>query len=159
MIQPISKAEIRYGDTNQGFITLRAVRNEEGGMDITIIDAFFRTDTGNEIPDIIADFKRRVSVEPQPEVKPKSTQPQPKPTQHKTTRDGRRLWTAEEKADIIRRYQAGEGPKAIGDSLGVNRNTIQQIIHAAGVTEGRTGQNLKKKQPEALPEAERKEPV
>lgn len=153
MEQQISKAEIRYGDTNQGFITLRAVRNEEGGMEITIIDAFFRTDTGNEIPDIITDFKRRVMGETKPEAKPS-----PKP-RAKTAKDGRRLWTDEEKAEIIRRYQAGEGPKAIGDSLGVNRNTIQQIIHAAGVTEGRTGQNLRKKQPEALPEAERKEPV
>lgn len=69
------------------------------------------------------------------------------------------MWTDEEKAEIIRRYQAGEGPKAIGDSLGVNRNTIQQIIHAAGVTEGRTGQNLRKKEPESQPEADENEPV
>lgn len=157
MEQPISKAEIRFGDTNQGFITLRAMRNEEGGMDITIIDAFFRTETGEEIPAIVADFKRRIAdvMEPVPvkaAIKPKSAA-------KKTAKDGRRLWTAEEKAEIIRRYQAGEGPKAIGDSLGVNRNTIQQIIHAAGVTAGRTGQNLRKNNPEPQPEADEKEPV
>ena len=155
MIQPISKAEIRYGDTNQGFITLRAVRNEEGGMDITIIDAFFRTDTGNEIPDIIADFKRRVLGEN----KSKSTQPQPKPKVEPKQRKTRSLFNDEQKAEIVRRYKAGEGPKAISESLGCSRSMITHIIRDAGAVEGRTGAHLNKKQPEALPEAERKEPV
>ena len=157
MEQQISKAEIRYGDTNQGFITLRAVRNEEGGMEITIIDAFFRTDTGNEIPDIITDFKRRVLGETKPEAKPKSTQSQPevKPKPRKS----RCMFNEEQQADIIRRYKAGEGPTAISASLGCSKSAIVHLLSRAGVTEGRTGQHLKKKQPEALPEAERKEPV
>ncbi len=156
MIQPISKAEIRYGDTNQGFVTMRAMRNEEGKMDITIIDAFFRTGTGEEIVAIIKDFKSR--VEDCDKDQPVKAASKPRLAK-KTAKDGRRLWTDEEKAEIIRRYQAGEGPKAIGDSLGVNRNTIQQIIHAAGVTEGRTGQNLRKKKEEPQPEADENEPV
>ena len=90
--------------------------------------------------------------EPKPKPKPKQVAP-------KTAKDGRRLWTDDEKAEIVRRYKAGEGPKAIGDSLGVNRNTIQQIIHAAGATEGRTGQNLRKKKPASQDEAEENEPV
>lgn len=156
-MQPISKAEIRYGDTNQGFVTMRAVRNEEGKMDITIIDAFFRTTTGEEIVAIIKDFKSR--VEDCDKEQPVKAASKPKAAAKKTAKDGRRLWTDEEKAEIIRRYQAGEGPKAIGDSLGVNRNKIQQIIHAAGVTEGRTWQNMRKPKPEPQPEADENEPV
>lgn len=94
---------------------------------------------------------------PEQPSKPKRTAPKPA-TKPKTARDGRRMWTDEDKADIIRRYQAGEGPKSIGDSLGVSRNAIQQIIHSAGVTEGRTGENLRKKD-EPQPEADENEPV
>ena len=93
------------------------------------------------------------------EVHKEEPKPKPKQVAPKTAKDGRRLWTDEEKAEIVRRYKAGEGPKAIGDSLGVNRNTIQQIIHAAGATEGRTGQNLRKKKPAPKDEAEENESV
>lgn len=162
MIQPISKAEIRYGDTNQGYVTMRAVRNEEGKMDITIIDAFFRTSTGEELVSIIADFKSRVQdcdkEQPAKITKPKPVAA-PKPAVEKKQRKTRVLFTDEQKADIIKRYQAGEGPKAIAESLGVNRNTVGNIIKSAGAVEGRTGQHLhKKKEPEPLPEEEN-EPV
>ena len=92
---------------------------------------------------------------PEQPSKPKRTAT--KPAAKKETKVTRRKWTEEEKADIIRRYQAGEGPNSIGDSLGVSRNAIQQIIHSAGVTEGRTGENLRKEEPQ--PEADENEPV
>jgi transposase-like protein len=114
------------------------------------------------IGDFIRTLKEPVKPTPKQVQQPAEVKTASKPRpEKKTAKDGRRLWTDEEKAEIIRRYQAGEGPKAIGDSLGVNRNTIQQIIHAAGVTEGRTGQNLRKKQPEPEPqsEADDNEPV
>lgn len=85
-----------------------------------------------------------------------ATVAKPKPA---TAKDGRRKWTDEEKADIIRRYKAGECAKAIADSLGTTRQSIQNIIHTAGVTEGRTGVNLKKKKPEQQPDADDNEPV
>ena len=121
-------------------------------MDITIIDAFFRTDTGNEIPDIITDFKRRVCGESQTNLNPR---PKVEPKQRKA----RSLFNDEKKAEIVRRYKAGEGPKAISESLGCSRSMITHIIRDAGAVEGRIGAHLNKKQAEALPEAERKEPV
>ena len=51
---------------------------------------------------------------------------------------------ADQKADIIRRYKAGEGPKAISESLGCSRSLITHIIHDAGAVEGRTGAHLNK---------------
>jgi len=102
----------------------------------------------------------------QPEVAETNTEPEapapktaaPKPAAKKQVKGSRCRWTDEDKAEIIRRYQAGEGPKAIGDSIGVSRNSIQQIIHAAGVTEGRSGENLRKKREEPQPEADENEP-
>ena len=54
------------------------------------------------------------------------------------------IFTDEQKADIIRRYKAGEGPKAISESLGCSRSLITHIIHDAGAVEGRTGAHLNK---------------
>ena len=142
----------RYDMADGQFITLR---HRDGKVHITA--ANMMVETGDEVKAIIKDFKSRVAS---PREEPVKVASKPKPaTKPKTASDGRRMWTAEEKAEIIRRYQAGEGPKAIGDSLGVNRNTVQMIIHAAGVTEGRTGQSLRKKKPEPQPEADENEPV
>lgn len=52
---------------------------------------------------------------------------------------------ADQKADIIRRYKAGEGPKAISESLGCSRSLITHIIRDAGAVEGRTGAHLNRK--------------
>ena len=150
MTPTISEMVARYDMADGQFITLR---HRDGKVHITA--ANMMVETGDEVKAIIADFKSRVAS---PREEPVKVASKPRPAK-KTAKDGRRLWTDEEKAEIIRRYQAGEGPKAIGDSLGVNRNTIQQIIHAAGVTEGRTGQNLRKKKEEPQPEADENEPV
>ena len=66
-------------------------------------------------------------------------------------------FTDEQKADIIRRYKAGEGPKAISESLGCSRSLITHIIRDAGAVEGRTGAHLnkgKKKEPVQEPAAD-----
>lgn len=77
----------------------------------------------------------------------------PKPNVEKKPRKSRRRFTDEQEEEIIARYKAGDGPKAIAESLGCARSTIIHIISRRGATEGRTGQHLKKK-PEPLPEPE-----
>lgn len=77
----------------------------------------------------------------------------------KSLRKTRTLFTDEQKADIIRRYKAGEGPKAIAESLNCARSTIGLIIKNAGAVEGRRGAHLNKPKPEPQPEAEENEPV
>ena len=146
----IAEMVARYDFQNGDFITLRL-----SGGKVRITAANMNIETGDEVSAVIADFKERVEFGEPKEEKPKQAR-QPKKLTKSVGKDGRRMWTAEERADIIRRYQDGEGPKAIGDSLGVSRNSIQQIIHAAGVTEGRSGENLRKK-PE--PQPEENEPV
>lgn len=69
------------------------------------------------------------------------------------------IFTDEQKADIIRRYKAGEGPKAISESLGCSRSLITHIIRDAGVVEGRTGAHLNRNKEEPQPEADENEPV
>jgi DNA-directed RNA polymerase subunit N (RpoN/RPB10) len=142
----IGELVARYDFPNGDYITLR---HKDGKVRIT--SASMNTETGKEVTDAIADFKSRIA-EKKEEPKPA---PKPKKATKSVGKDGRRIWTAEERTDIIRRYQEGENPKAIGDSLGVSRMSIQQIIHHAGVTEGRSGDNLKKS--ETKPEE--KEPV
>ena len=145
----IAEMVARYDFQNGDFITLRL-----SGGKVRITAANMNIETGDEVSAVIADFKSRLEQdEPKEATKPTR---KPKTPTKPVGKDGRRMWTAEERADIIRRYQDGEGPKAIGDSLGVSRNSIQQIIHAAGVTEGRSGDNLRKK-PE--PQPEENEPV
>lgn len=140
----IAEMVARYDFSNGDFITLRL-----SGGKVRITAANMNIETGDEVSAVITDFKSRFELDEPKEEKPKQVT-------KSVGKDGRRMWTAEERADIIRRYQDGEGPKAIGDSLGVSRNSIQQIIHAAGVTEGRSGENLRKK-PE--PQPEENEPV
>ncbi len=122
-------------------------------IEITTVRFVFEEDKPNEEAKSTTDVQ--VSGNPEQPSKPNRTAT--KPAAKKETKVTRRKWTEEDKADIIRRYQAGEGPKSIGDSLGVSRNAIQQIIHSAGVTEGRTGENLRKEEPQ--PEADENEPV
>lgn len=122
-------------------------------IEITTVRFVFEDDEPNEEAKSTTDVQ--VFGNPEQPSKPKRTATNP--AAKKGTKVTRRKWTEEDKADIIRRYQAGEGPKSIGDSLGVSRNAIQQIIHSAGVTEGRTGENLKKEEPQ--PEADENDPV
>ncbi len=74
----------------------------------------------------------------------------------------RTLFNDQQKADILRRYQAGEGPTAIANSLGCSRSLVGCIIKEAGAVEGRTGSHLaalnKSRAKAAEPEAE-EEPV
>lgn len=79
---------------------------------------------------------------------------EPKPRKERRTR---RKFDDAQKADIVQRYKAGEGPKAIAESLGVARSTIGNIIKEAGAVEGRTGAHLNKSKPE--PQPEEPEPV
>ena len=79
----------------------------------------------------------------------KETVPEPKakkaaPKKAKKERRAYSRFDADQKADIIRRYKAGEGPKAISESLGCSRSLITHIIHDAGAVEGRTGAHLNK---------------
>ena len=79
----------------------------------------------------------------------KETAPEPKakkaaPKKAKKERRAYSRFDADQKADIIRRYKAGEGPKAISESLGCSRSLITHIIHDAGAVEGRTGAHLNK---------------
>ena len=87
------------------------------------------------------------SEQPKPEAEPKP----------KKQRKTRRMFDDQQKADIVQRYKAGEGPKAIAESLGVARSTIGNIIKEAGAVEGRTGAHLNKPKPE--PQPEEPEPV
>lgn len=85
--------------------------------------------------------------------KPKA---EPKP---KKVRKTRAKFDDQQKADIVERYKAGEGPKAIAESLGVARSTIGNIIKEAGAVEGRTGAHLNKPKPKPEPQPEEPEPV
>ena len=149
----IIEMNVEYRNKN-GMVKMRAKTDyDDGGeMAIHVTDAFIRIETGNEINEVIQDFMRRVKLTEKAEPVKIQQKAEPKP------RRSRSMFDEQQNAEIIRRYQAGEGPKSIGESYGVVRNKIQQIIHAAGVTEGRTGKHLKKKQ-EPQPEAEKTEPV
>jgi len=73
----------------------------------------------------------------------------------KKPRKTRRMFTDEQEADIIKRYKAGEMPKAIAESLGCSRSKITHIISKHGAAEGRTGWHLHPKaepKPEPWPE-------
>ena len=97
----------------------------------------------------IGDFIRTLKAEP---VKQTARQVQQvtadvKAEQPKTKKERRTYsrFDADQKADIIRRYKAGEGPKAISESLGCSRSLITHIIRDAGAVEGRTGAHLNRK--------------
>lgn len=142
----------RYDIADGQFLTLRF---RDGKIQITAANMV--VETGDEVKAIITDFKGRVAkVESQSfgnaEQLPAHEKAAPKQRRRKS------FFTDEQKAEIIRRYKAGEGPKAIADSLGCARSTINHFISRAGATEYRTGQHLKKA-PEPQPEGEGKEPV
>lgn len=103
------------------------------------------------------DEPKEVKVAPQVfgnSEQPKKAEPRPKAPKQRRTR---RKFDDQQKADIVQRYKAGEGPKAIAESLGVARSTIGNIIKEAGAVEGRTGAHLNKPKPE--PQPEEPEPV
>ena len=94
----------------------------------------------------------------------KETAPEPKakkaaPKKAKKERRAYSRFDADQKADIIRRYKAGEGPKAISESLGCSRSLITHIIHDAGAVEGRTGAHLNKGREKAPAQEPIPEPV
>lgn len=114
-------------------------------------------DDASELVSLLNDFKSRLSAAQFETQKPNvKAKPQPKP---KSLRKRPSIFTDEQKADIIRRYKAGEGPKAISESLGCSRSLITHIIRDAGVVEGRTGAHLNRKKEEPQPEADENEPV
>ena len=144
MTPTISEMVARYDMADGQFITLR---HRDGKVHITA--ANMMVETGDEVKAIIADFLSRATTPgncSKISEKPKSLRKRPS------------IFTDEQKADIIRRYKAGEGPKAISESLGCSRSLITHIIRDAGVVEGRTGAHLNRKK-EDQPEADENEPV
>ena len=148
------------------FITLR---HRDGKVHITA--ANMMVETGDEVKAIIADFLSRATTpgncskisknrseinENRSKISENRSKISEKP---KSLRKRPSIFTDEQKADIIRRYKAGEGPKAISESLGCSRSLITHIIRDAGVVEGRTGAHLNRKKEEPQPEADENEPV
>ena len=111
-------------------------------IEITTVRLVFEDDEPKAV-------KRTIEVpakdDPKPETKPKRSRT-------------RSMFNDEQQADIIRRYKSGKGPTAISVSLGCSKSAIVHLLKKAGVTEGRTGQHLKKKQ-QPQPEADENEPV
>jgi hypothetical protein len=149
----------RYDMADGQFITLR---HRDGKVHITA--ANMMVETGDEVKAIIADFLSRATTpgncseinENRSKINENRSKISEKP---KSLRKRPSIFTDEQKADIIRRYKAGEGPKAISESLGCSRSLITHIIRDAGVVEGRTGAHLNRKKEEPQPEADENEPV
>ena len=156
----------RYDIADGEFITLR---HRDGKVHITA--ANMMVETGDEVKAIIADFLSRATTpgncskisknrseinENRSKINENRSKISEKP---KSLRKRPSIFTDEQKADIIRRYKAGEGPKAISESLGCSRSLITHIIRDAGVVEGRTGAHLNRKKEEPQPEADENEPV
>ena len=146
----IQEIEIKYG-TDSNYITLHAVK-EMDDFTITIKDAYMLVteNTSNDVKLVIDGFVGLVSGKAQDKKENKAKPLKPRKT--------RALFTEEQKADIIRRYKAGEGPKAISTSLGCARSTIGLIIKHAGAVEGRTGAHLNKSKVRPEPEKQESEP-
>ena len=166
MTPTISEMVARYDMPDGQFITLR---HRDGKVHITA--ANMMVETGDEVKAIIADFLSRATTpgncskisknrseinENRSKINENRSKISEKP---KSLRKRPSIFTDEQKADIIRRYKAGEGPKAISDSLGCSRSLITHIIRDAGVVEGRTGAHLNRKKEEPQPEADENEPV
>jgi hypothetical protein len=96
-----------------------------------------------EIDDMKQETKTTVK-QPAEETAPEPKAKKAAPKKAKKERRAYSRFDADQKADIIRRYKAGEGPKAISESLGCSRSLITHIIHDAGAVEGRTGAHLNK---------------
>ncbi len=156
----------RYDMADGQFITLR---HRDGKVHITA--ANMMVETGDEVKAIVADFLSRATApgncskisknrseinENRSNINENRSKISEKP---KSLRKRPSIFTDEQKADIIRRYKAGEGPKAISESLGCSRSLITHIIRDAGVVEGRTGAHLNRKKEEPQPEADENEPV
>ena len=165
MTPTISEMVARYDMADGQFITLR---HRDGKVHITA--ANMMVETGDEVKAIIADFLSRATTpgncskisknrseinENRSKINENRSKISEKP---KSLRKRPSIFTDEQKADIIRRYKAGEGPKAISESLGCSRSLITHIIRDAGVVEGRTGAHLNKKE-QPQPEADENEPV
>lgn len=159
MTPTISEMVARYDMADGQFITLR---HRDGKVHITA--ANMMVETGDEVKAIIADFLSRATTpgncseinENRSKINENRSKISEKP---KSLRKRPSIFTDEQKADIIRRYKAGEGPKAISESLGCSRSLITHIIRDAGVVEGRTGAHLNRKKEETQPEADENEPV
>ena len=152
MTPTISEMVARYDFSNGDFITLR---HRDGKVHITA--ANMMVETGDEVKAIIADFLSRATTPGNcSKISKNRSEISEKP---KSLRKRPSIFTDEQKADIIRRYKAGEGPKAISESLGCSRSLITHIIRDAGVVEGRTGAHLNRKKEEPQPEADENEPV
>ena len=159
MTPTISEMVARYDMADGQFITLR---HRDGKVHITA--ANMMVETGDEVKAIIADFLSRATTpgnrseinENRSKINENRSKISEKP---KSLRKRPSIFTDEQKADIIRRYKAGEGPKAISESLGCSRSLITHIIRDAGVVEGRTGAHLNRKKEEPQPEADENEPV
>lgn len=152
----IAEMVARYDIAEGQFITLRF---RDGKVHITAANMI--VETGDEVKAIIADFLSRATTsgnisQTDEKISKKRDKISEKP---KSLRKRPSIFTDEQKADIIRRYKAGEGPKAISESLGCSRSLITHIIRDAGVVEGRTGAHLNRKKEEPLPEADENEPV
>ena len=156
----------RYDMADGQFITLR---HRDGKVHITA--ANMMVETGDEVKAIIADFLSRATTpgncskisknrseinENRSEINENRSKINEKP---KSLRKRPSIFTDEQKADIIRRYKEGEGPKAISESLGCSRSLITHIIRDAGAVEGRTGAHLNRNKEEPQPEADENEPV
>ena len=142
----------RYDMADGQFITLR---HRDGKVHITA--ANMMVETGDEVKAIIADFLSRATTPGNcSKISKNRSKISEKP---KSLRKRPSIFTDEQKADIIRRYKADEGPKAISESLGCSRSLITHIIRDAGVVEGRTGAHLNRKKEEPQPEADENEPV
>ena len=166
MTPTISEMVARYDMADGQFITLR---HRDGKVHITA--ANMMVETGDEVKAIIADFLSRATTpgncskisknrseinENRSKINENRSKISETP---KSLRKRPSIFTDEQKADIIRRYKAGEGPKAISESLGCSRSLITHIIRDAGVVEGRTGSHLNRKKEELQPEADENEPV
>lgn len=166
MTPTISEMVARYDMADGQFITLR---HRDGKVHITA--ANMMVETGDEVKAIIADFLSRATTpgncskisknrseinENRSKINENRSKISEKP---KSLRKRPSIFSDEQKADIIRRYKAGEGPKAISESLGCSRSLITHIIRDAGVVEGRTGAHLNRKKEEPQTEADENEPV
>lgn len=159
MTPTIAEMVARYDMSDGQFITLR---HRDGKVHITA--ANMMVETGDEVKAIVADFLSRATTpgncskisKNRSEINENRSKISEKP---KSLRKRPSIFTDEQKADIIRRYKTGEGPKAISESLGCSRSLITHIIRDAGVVEGRTGAHLNRKKEEPQPEADENEPV
>lgn len=163
MTPTISEMVARYDMADGQFITLR---HRDGKVHITA--ANMMVETGDEVKAIIADFLSRATTpgnrsekrENRSEINENRSEiNENRSKKPKSLRKRPSIFTDEQKADIIRRYKEGEGPKAISESLGCSRSLITHIIRDAGVVEGRTGAHLNRKKEEPQPEADENEPV